>query len=397
MIMQRRLQRTERELVRAHDAAHRRGQHRHLLRRQGPHHSDLERLHLGQPGHRLRVRSHQVRPPGRDARRRRGRAVPDRGDGVRYAVRHEPAQRSAAHHAASLRPRSRRPGGRRRRGHAGARRARARAAPRRAHSRRASRASPPTPTACMSPSRKSRRCASSWSWRWRTRGSRPTRSATSTAMARRPSTATSPKRARRRRLFGPRMPISSQKSYLGHTLGACGALEAWFSIEMMKAGWFAPTLNLDNIDPRCGELDYITGEGRALRHRLRDEQQLRVRRREHVDGVQALEMSGRAGGSAAVVCFGRSAAAHRLAAWRADSTRRIPESCGRAGRAATERRRHHQSLRRSLPIPGRLRRGAERRSYGAAAFVARRASRRRCGRTQIPAVIASMTLRSRRR
>ena len=65
-------------------------------------------------------------------------------------------------------------------------------------------------------------------------------------------------------LFGTRMPLSSQKSYLGHTLGACGALEAWFSVEMMKAGWFAPTLNLDNIDPRCGELEYITGEGRAL-------------------------------------------------------------------------------------------------------------------------------------
>ncbi len=66
------------------------------------------------------------------------------------------------------------------------------------------------------------------------------------------------------RLFGPRMPISSQKSYLGHTLGACGALESIFSIEMMRAGWFAPTINLENVDPRCGELDYITGEGRAL-------------------------------------------------------------------------------------------------------------------------------------
>jgi 3-oxoacyl-[acyl-carrier-protein] synthase II len=65
-------------------------------------------------------------------------------------------------------------------------------------------------------------------------------------------------------VFGSRMPISSQKSYLGHTLGACGALEAWFSIEMMKAGWFAPTINLENLDPRCGELDYIVGEGRAL-------------------------------------------------------------------------------------------------------------------------------------
>jgi 3-oxoacyl-[acyl-carrier-protein] synthase II len=66
------------------------------------------------------------------------------------------------------------------------------------------------------------------------------------------------------KLFGPRMPLSSQKSYLGHTLGACGALEAWFSIEMMNSDWFAPTLNLDNLDPQCGELDYIVGSGRAL-------------------------------------------------------------------------------------------------------------------------------------
>jgi 3-oxoacyl-[acyl-carrier-protein] synthase II len=65
-------------------------------------------------------------------------------------------------------------------------------------------------------------------------------------------------------LFGPRMLLSSQKSYLGHTLGACGALEAWFCVEMMKDGWFAPTLNLDNVDARCGELDYIVGEGRGL-------------------------------------------------------------------------------------------------------------------------------------
>ena len=65
-------------------------------------------------------------------------------------------------------------------------------------------------------------------------------------------------------LFGSRMPISSQKSYLGHTLGACGALESMFSIEMMRAGWFAPTMNLDNVDPRCGDLDYITGGGRSM-------------------------------------------------------------------------------------------------------------------------------------
>jgi 3-oxoacyl-[acyl-carrier-protein] synthase II len=65
-------------------------------------------------------------------------------------------------------------------------------------------------------------------------------------------------------VFGKRMPFSSQKSYLGHTLGACGALEAWFTIEMMKRGWFAPTVNLENVDPLCGELGYVTGPGREL-------------------------------------------------------------------------------------------------------------------------------------
>jgi len=41
-----------------------------------------------------------------------------------------------------------------------------------------------------------------------------------------------------------RVPISSLKSYMGHTLGTCGALEAWISIEMMREGWFAPTISL---------------------------------------------------------------------------------------------------------------------------------------------------------
>ncbi|MBF8673278.1 beta-ketoacyl-ACP synthase [Pseudomonas fulva] len=67
-------------------------------------------------------------------------------------------------------------------------------------------------------------------------------------------------------LFGPRMPISSQKSFLGHTLGACGALESWFSIEMMNSDRYVHTLNLDAVDPRCGELDYLRGEFRHMSH-----------------------------------------------------------------------------------------------------------------------------------
>ena len=65
-------------------------------------------------------------------------------------------------------------------------------------------------------------------------------------------------------VFGSGMPISSLKSYVGHMLGACGAYEAWLTIEMMREGWFAPTLNLSTVDPRCAELDYITGSDRVL-------------------------------------------------------------------------------------------------------------------------------------
>jgi 3-oxoacyl-[acyl-carrier-protein] synthase II len=65
-------------------------------------------------------------------------------------------------------------------------------------------------------------------------------------------------------VLGGNVPVSSMKSYLGHTLGACGALEAWFAIEMMRDNWFAPTVNLDNVDSECGELDYIMGSGREL-------------------------------------------------------------------------------------------------------------------------------------
>ncbi len=65
-------------------------------------------------------------------------------------------------------------------------------------------------------------------------------------------------------LFGNATPISSMKSYTGHTLGACGAIEAWAVINMMNENWFHPTANLDNIDPECADLDYIKGEIRLL-------------------------------------------------------------------------------------------------------------------------------------
>ncbi len=65
-------------------------------------------------------------------------------------------------------------------------------------------------------------------------------------------------------IFGERVPTSSLKSFMGHTLGACGALEAWMTLEMQREGWFAPTLNLDDPDPRCGKLDYLMGAPRRI-------------------------------------------------------------------------------------------------------------------------------------
>lgn len=66
------------------------------------------------------------------------------------------------------------------------------------------------------------------------------------------------------RVFGNNTPMSSLKSYMGHTLGACGALEAWLSIGMMDANWFAPNVNLTEVDPACAELDYVMAGGRTL-------------------------------------------------------------------------------------------------------------------------------------
>ncbi len=67
-----------------------------------------------------------------------------------------------------------------------------------------------------------------------------------------------------RAVFSRAVPISSLKSYTGHTLGACGAIEAALTVKSLETGWFPPTLNLKNPDPACAELDYLAGAGRAI-------------------------------------------------------------------------------------------------------------------------------------
>lgn len=65
-------------------------------------------------------------------------------------------------------------------------------------------------------------------------------------------------------VYGERVPMHSLKGHFGHTLGACGAIEAWLSIHMMRDKWFVQTANLTEVDPRCAPLDYVMGEPRHL-------------------------------------------------------------------------------------------------------------------------------------
>jgi 3-oxoacyl-[acyl-carrier-protein] synthase II len=58
-------------------------------------------------------------------------------------------------------------------------------------------------------------------------------------------------------VFNSTTPISSLKSYTGHTLGACGALEVMTSINCMNENWIYPTINLKQVDPACGNLTYV--------------------------------------------------------------------------------------------------------------------------------------------
>jgi 3-oxoacyl-[acyl-carrier-protein] synthase II len=68
-----------------------------------------------------------------------------------------------------------------------------------------------------------------------------------------------------KRLFSEyayRLPISSNKSMIGHLLGAAGACEAIFTLLSIKDGFIPPTINYEEKDPDC-DLDYVPNEGRS--------------------------------------------------------------------------------------------------------------------------------------
>jgi 3-oxoacyl-[acyl-carrier-protein] synthase II len=60
-----------------------------------------------------------------------------------------------------------------------------------------------------------------------------------------------------RDVFGANVPVSSLKGYIGHTLGASGAIELAATLKMMERGVIYPTRNLREVAPDCGGLDHV--------------------------------------------------------------------------------------------------------------------------------------------
>ncbi|UCF67918.1 MAG: beta-ketoacyl-ACP synthase I, partial [Acidobacteriota bacterium] len=59
-------------------------------------------------------------------------------------------------------------------------------------------------------------------------------------------------------VFGRRQPwISSTKSTTGHAIGAAGSLEAIYTVLMMRGGFLAPNINLDQVDDACRHLRLV--------------------------------------------------------------------------------------------------------------------------------------------
>jgi 3-oxoacyl-[acyl-carrier-protein] synthase I len=59
-------------------------------------------------------------------------------------------------------------------------------------------------------------------------------------------------------VFGPLSPfVSSTKGLAGHAMGAAGALEAIFTLLMIRHSFMAPTVNLEQIAPECEGIPHV--------------------------------------------------------------------------------------------------------------------------------------------
>ena len=58
-------------------------------------------------------------------------------------------------------------------------------------------------------------------------------------------------------VFGDHPYVVGLKSYMGHTMAACGSIETILSLYMMQEGFIAPTLNLEEVDERCAMIKHV--------------------------------------------------------------------------------------------------------------------------------------------
>jgi 3-oxoacyl-[acyl-carrier-protein] synthase II len=71
-------------------------------------------------------------------------------------------------------------------------------------------------------------------------------------------------------VFGERageIPVSSNKSMLGHTIAAAGAIECILTIMGINSSIILPTINHESRDPKCN-LDYVPNEARSKEHKV---------------------------------------------------------------------------------------------------------------------------------
>lgn len=61
------------------------------------------------------------------------------------------------------------------------------------------------------------------------------------------------------------IPVSSNKSMLGHTIAAAGAIECILSLKGINSSTILPTINQESRDPKC-DLDYVPNESRNQKH-----------------------------------------------------------------------------------------------------------------------------------
>ena len=208
----------------------------------------------GSQGDRLRVRDDPLRQAGRDDRRRRRGARRRRRP--RCSTRCSPPAPATTRPQPTPRPFDRDRDGlvhRRGRRHVGARGARACAGARRHGSMPRSSASAPIRDGShvTQPQRRDDgrpRCA----WRWTTRSLAPDAIGYVNAPRHRDRTGRHRREPRATAaVFGARMPIQLAEELHGPHARRLRRARGVAGIEMMRDGWFAPTANLENVDPRC--------------------------------------------------------------------------------------------------------------------------------------------------